>query len=279
MTVRFDWYAATIADDPARVLEVLSAGLGAEVRDGTPRHGYEKGYDLRANGSTVARVLSGGKNGNPHAWASSDDTDAFVQVVRATWPVQHRVTRLDASEDFDGSGTWDRLYAALIELADERHLKVDQAGDWHRLEDGRTFYLGGRKSAVFCRLYEKGKQLRGLGGPGAEAISPDLVRLELEARPEGGSRYWAAGCEPVESFGLAAWSKELALRVLGLEVERVHIKERRESDDARALRYLVLQYGEHLDRLAAHLGGWANAGLHLRDMRMRDKRDRGDLVA
>lgn len=278
MTVRFDWYAATIADDPGHVLALLSEGLGAEVTNGTARHGYEYGYDLRAGGSVVARVLAGGKNGFPHAWASSDDTDRFVQVVRGAWPEAHRVTRFDASEDFDGPGTWDRLYGVALNLADDRRLKIDQAGDWHRLEDGRTFYIGGRKSATFARLYEKGKQMRGLGGPGAEAISPDLVRLELEARPDGRARYWAAQCDPVEAYGLSSWSQELARLVYGVDVDRVHIRERRESDDARALRWMVLQYGEHLDRLAAELGGWANAGLHLRDMRARDLRDSGQVA-
>lgn len=279
MSVRFDWYSATIADDPAQVLEVLAAGLGAEVRDGIARNGYERGYELRAGGSKVATVLAGGRNGFPHAYASSDDTDRFVEVVRGAWPDSHRVTRFDASEDFDGAGTWDRLYAVMLALADERRLKIDQQGDWHRLEDGRTFYLGSRKSAMFARLYEKGKQLRGLGGPGAQDISTDLVRLEIEAKPEGESRYWAARCEPVEAYGLASWSQELAKTVLGVEVERVHIRERRESDDARALRWMVLQYGDHLDRLAAELGGWANAGIRLRDMRMRDQQDRGRYVA
>lgn len=269
---RFDWYAATIRESPDQVLVGLSAGLGASVHEGRALHGYEHGYDLRRDGSTVARVLTGGRNGAPHAWASGDDTDRFVDVVRSTWPSLHRVTRMDAAWDLDAEGAWDTLYGVALGLAEERGLKIDQAGDWlHTGPDGagRTFYLGGRKSAVFARLYEKGKQLRGYALDGGSGISPDLVRLEVQVRPESVARDRAAYGTADEAFGYADWSRELARRVLSVDVERVHIKERRESDDERALEWLVRQYGEHLDRLAEKAGGWAGAGVELG--RIRDR--------
>ena len=170
---------------------------------------------------------------------------------------------MDAAEDFDGEGTWERLYGVCLALADERGLKIDQAGDWHRGIAGRTFYVGGRKSAVFARLYEKGKQLRGLALDGGADISADLVRLEVQVRPDGPARMVAAAGAPEEAFGYADWSRELLGRVLGLDVDRVHIRERRESDDARAIEWLVRQYGEHLERLAERRGGWAAAGEEL----------------
>ena len=262
--VRFDWYAATVRDDPDSVLSGLSLDLGAEVVAGRALHGYETGWDLKAGGSVVARMLCGGRNGAPHVWASGDDTGPLVAAVRARWPRLHRVSRMDAAQDFDGQGTWERLYRACLALADERGLKIDQAGDWHRGLAGRTFYVGGRRSAVFVRLYEKGKQLRGLALDGGLDISADLVRLEVQVRPEGAARDRAALGEPEEAFGYADWSRELARQVLGLDVERVHIRERRESDDDRALAWLVRQYGEHLERLAEQRGGWAAAGEELR---------------
>ena len=262
--MRYDYYAATVRDDPDSLLAGLGHDLGAQVIEGTPRHGYERGYDLKADGSVVARVLAGGRNGAPHVWASGDDTGALVAAVRGRWPNLHRVSRMDAAEDFDGPGTWDRLYAACLSLADERHLKIDQAGDWHRGEAGRTFYVGGRKSAVFARLYEKGKQLRGLALDGGPDISPELVRLEVQVRPEGQARARAAYGPPEEAYGYADWTRELARRVFALDVDRVHIKERRESDEERALEWLVRQYGEHLERLADRAGGWAAVGDELR---------------
>jgi hypothetical protein len=269
--VRFDWYAATVRDDPSVVVGTLSDSLGAEVVPGRALHGYERGFDLKSGGSVVARVLAGGRNGWPHVWASGDDTDRLVPVVRKHWPTLHRVSRMDAAEDFDGPGSWDQLYGVCLGLADERRLKIDQAGDWHRMEEGRTFYVGGRKSAVFARLYEKGKQLKGRALDGGPEISADLVRLEVQVRPEGHARDRAAAGAPREAFGYADWTQELARRVLGVEVERVHIKERRESDDERSIEWLVRQYGEHLQRLALELGSWEAVGPHLDYVRRRQE--------
>lgn len=272
--MRFDWYAATVQDFTPRVLERVAEGLGAEVRDGRALYGYERGYEFHANGSVVARALAGGHNGYPHVWASGDETDAFVPLIRREWPDQHRVTRMDAAQDFDEPGAWDRLYALALQVADERRLKIDQAGDWHRLEDGRTFYIGGRKSAVMARLYEKGKQLRGLALDGGADISLDLVRLELQVRPAGRARELAALGRPEDAYGYADWARVLHERLFGTDVERVHIKERRESDDERAIAWLVRQYGDHLGRLAEGLGSWEAVGAHLGRLVERQERAR-----
>ena len=274
--MRFAWYAATVREDPSAVVATLAERLDAEVLPGRALHGYERGFDLKSRGSVVARVLAGGRNGWPHVWASGDDTDALVPVVRQEWPTLHRVTRMDAAEDFDGPGTWDRLYPMCLQLADERKLKIDQAGDWHRREEGRTFYMGGRKSAVFARLYEKGKQLRGRALD-PRGISTDLVRLEVQVRPEGPARDRAAAGAPQDAYGYADWTQELARRVLGVEVDRVHIKERRESDDERALEWLVRQYGDHLQRLAEREGGWAGVGPRLELIKLRQDRRREEV--
>lgn len=274
--MRFDWYAATVRDDPHQVLGALADSLRADVVQGRGMHGYSTGYELRRDGSTVARMLAGGGNGNPHVWASGDDTDALVPIVRALWPTTHRVSRMDASQDFDGRGTWNRLYATTLAVADERRLAINQAGDWHRGEAGRTFYVGGTKSAVRARLYEKGKQLRAEALDGGADISPDLCRLEVQVRPEGHARTVAASTTPEGAYGFANWTQELARRVHGVDVERVHIKERRESDDERALEYLVRQYGGHIDRLALRLGGgWDDAGMHLWQLHKRNEARKG----
>lgn len=257
--MRFDWYQATVRDDERTVLDVLSAGLGGEVKRAKGMHGYERGYVIEAGGSSVARVLAGGRNGWPNVAASGDDTDAFVPIVRGAWPGEHRVTRMDASEDFDGPGTWARLYGEAIALADDRKLRIDQAGDWHRREFGRTLYLGSRKSAVLARLYEKGKQLKELAIDGGADISADLCRLELQVRPEKLARERAAVAAPEEAWGYADWSKELARRVFALDVERVHIRERREPDLERALHYMVKQYGSKMEQLMKREGTWERA--------------------
>lgn len=266
--MRFDWYAATISADSGDVVRALVAGLGAEPVEARPLNGYQNAVKLVRDGSTVCRVLWGGNGGAPHAFATSDDAPAFAALVRSLWPDRHYVTRADVAADFDdGDTTWERLYASVLAVAQDRGLKKSQAGDWIDPDDGRTFYVGARKSAVFARLYEKGKQLRALATDGGADISLNLVRLELVARPDGEARRAAARMEPEEFYGFADWSKQLALDVFALDVDRVHIKERRESDDDRALFYAVKQYHDHFERLAERLGGWERVGPWIRAKR------------
>lgn len=269
---RFDWYAATVREDPAVLLRSFADELGGDIVAGTPHNGYATASHIKVKDSNVITVYSGGRNGNPHAFASSDDTDRFVELIRSLddygnprFP--HHVTRMDTALDFDAPGAWDDLYAICERLAlnvdpdpddcrrNPREVSVSQAGDWIRPVAGRTFYLGARSSAVTVALYEKGKQLRGLAIDGGADISENLVRLEVRVRPEGASRHRAAVCEPLAAFGYADWSKELLRRVQGAGVERVHIRERRESDLERALYWNVRQYGNHLLALLDELGG------------------------
>jgi hypothetical protein len=188
-------------------------------------------------------------------YASSEAAAPLARALRATFP-DHEVTRCDAAQDFDGPGTWDRLSGLLLGMADERGLSIDQNGDWYRGRDGRTLYVGSRRSAVFLRLYEKGKQLRAIGAPGAESVSPDLVRVELQSRPEGGSRGFAAACGPMETFGFAVWAQEAARLVFGADVARVSLKPVRDSDDERAFRAMAEQYSGVLGRLADDRGSF-----------------------
>jgi len=263
--MRFDWYAATIDAHPMTVVGTLRREFGAEVRPTHGLHGYTHGFDLVGPHGTMAKVLAGGANGNPHAWASGEDTDRFVQLVRAEWPLEHTVSRMDAAEDFQGPGSWDRLNAECLEVADRLRLRVSQAGDYHRLEDGRTLYVGSRKAAVFVRLYEKGKQLRAKVTQGAELIPADWCRLEAQVRPQKDARKAAAFATPEQAWGFAGWTHDLAARCMALDVPRVQMNVWRESDDDRAFAFMVRQYGHMLERLRRDLGSWDCVGLQIGD--------------
>lgn len=263
---RFDWYAATLEISPHQLLDGLRGGLGAEVREmKRGMHGYRQGFELLRDGCVVARALAGGTNVHPHAFASGEDAVEFARIVRANWP-DHRVTRMDTAVDFDGAGDWERVTALALELADELGLKVGHAGDWHRGEDGRTLYIGSRKSAVFLRIYEKGKQL-------PESGRPNWVRCEVVVRPEGDSRLAAAASTATAAWGYAAWTQEFARRLLGVDVERVAISLRRPADDEKAMETVMEQYWRVFERQAGVHGGWEGLGRELgrlhREMRMR----------
>ena len=267
---RFDWYAATVQGDPFTTLSDLAGYLGCEVKpQGRGYVGYNEAFDLVDSKGVRARAACGGVNPGLHAWASGEDTDRFVETVRAGWP-EHRVARADSAFDFDTPGAWSALFDVCKAFAFDRRLKVDQQGDWLRGDDGRTFYVGSRKSASFVRLYEKGKQVAGeLVSESEKAkVSRDWVRLELQLRPQRTAKSVVAGLAPAEVWAVSTWTRDLVRDALALDLEPVTASAYRESDDDRALHYLVKQYGGLLSRIAAAQddrwgGQWAGLGVLL----------------
>jgi hypothetical protein len=283
LPARFDWYATTITERPQRLIQVLCARLHGVAVECKPQNGYGEAVQILSGKRVLATVYHGGKFAWPHAFASSDETDAFVAVVRDVWPDDHSVTRMDCALDYDdGPGTFDSLLKLCTDLADGKRvdgdnrkragkIRVRNVGDWTFKRDGRTLYLGSTKSAVMIRLYEKGIQLRQqaeLYGVPRDDISLDLVRLEVQVRPDKGAKRIAARAEPRGAFGYSEWTRELLRRLDGVDVERVHIRERRLSDHERAFRWMVKQYRQHIIEEALDAGGWDELGkrLHARIM-------------
>jgi hypothetical protein len=270
-TAFFDWYAATVRVHSALVLQQLSETLGVELRElSKGLNGYTNQVELRRDGEVIGKVLYGGNGGSPHVFASGSNADELAQVLRRLWPDHHAVSRCDVAIDFDGSGTWDRLEAFARTFAQEQGIKTSVYGDWITpgSPDGRTLYLGSRKSAVFLRIYEKGKQLRGLAlesGRDPEGFSEDLVRVEIQVRPEKDSRHIAAQMDPVAAYGFSRWSQTFASDLFGLDLERVSIKHVRDSDDDRALAFMRRQYGAVLERVVLEQfgGSWEAFGASL----------------
>lgn len=260
--MRFDWYSGTFSEDETVLVDTLAGNLGAEATVGKALHGYDRGYALKNDKGTVARVLAGGRNGRPNAWASGQNTDAFVEVARGLWPNAHYVTRFDAAEDWVGEDAFERLDAMVVGIADARRLKVNQAGDWHRKEDGRTRYIGSMKSPVFLRLYEKGLQERSAAPDDEqrEKIPADWARLELVVRPGREARHQAAQAAPEDAWGYSSWAQEVAQMAMQLDVPRVPITVWRQTDDDRAMSFLIKQYGDTMGRKAEQLGGFAALG-------------------
>lgn len=268
---RFDWYAATVRVNSALVLKQLAESLRVELRElSKGLNGYTNQVELRRDGEVIGKVLYGGNGGSPHVFASGSNADELAHVLRELWPDHHGVSRCDVAIDFDGPGTWDRLEAFARNFAAEQGVKTSVYGDWITpgSPDGRTLYLGSRKSAVFLRIYEKGKQLRGLAigsGQDPKGFSEDLVRVEIQVRPEKDSRQIAAQMDPVAAYGFSRWSQTFASDLFGLDLERVSIKHVRDSDDDRALAFMRRQYGAVLERVVLEQfdGSWEAFGASL----------------
>lgn len=265
-SLHFDWYQSTVRDDffaisPHLLPDVLGDALGAASRsDEQGMHGYQVQSVLRSSeGSVVARVLYGGKNMWPNAWASGDRSPAFAEVMRSRFAGRHAVTRADVAYDVQSADSFDRLQEVCLGVADDRGLKVSQAGDWHRGVDGRSLYVGSRKSPQFTVLYEKGKEQRSKAPTpeAAAAIPIDWARLELRVMPQKlPRRVLAASATPSELYGFSLWTKELARQVLSLDVPRVERLSWERPQDEVTVDWLVEQYTPLLERQMQVLGSW-----------------------
>jgi DNA relaxase NicK len=261
--MRYDWYQATIPDHPIAIVDVLRSALDkdCEVIEGRGRHNYHQSFTLKAaDGDRLATVLCGGPNGDPNVTTSGERTPEAVGVIRECWP-QHRVTRFDAAEDFAEAGAFDRLEAVCREVAKQQKVKGRSIVPDDRA-DGRTYYLGAPSSDTRVRLYDKTAETRRRLPPERhEEIPDDWARLEVQVRPRKEWKLFAAQATPDQAWGFSGWTHELARRAFALDMERITMQAGRESDDARAFRFLVRQYGPMLARLMRDLGSWECLGL------------------
>lgn len=287
--MRFDWYQTTIDDKPESVIGLLSK-LGHELR---PADSLAKKYHFRQGWQVenyqhgvVATIFAGGNGNKPHAFASSNATDAFVDLVRNEWPERHLVSRLDAAQDFIQAHAFDKLRPVTRRIAKRYRLKYPSYSDELNPCAGRTQYIGSPSSDYRGRLYEKGWEEVGkiiertkakgtsespeefsgiLNTLTGEIVKPqDWTRLELQVRPrqEEGRRF-AATATPEQAWALSPWAADLAKEAMALELERIVIRTRKVSSDEKALRWMCQHYGAMLGRLHDDLGDWPCVGLEI----------------
>lgn len=257
--MEFDWYSATLSNsDPSEVLASVVEGLDlVDVIPSRPLNGYQRAAKVQRGSEVLSVVQWGGNAGSVHAYASSAAAPRLAEVMRGKYP-EHRVTRADVREDYNGQGAWGDLYPVVLEIAKEAKVQTRYIGPppGEESEDlGKTLYVGSRKSPVQLRLYEKGKQLKEYG-------KPNWVRLELMVLPakvEARERFSRA--VPSEFFGASRWSKLLFERVSGCEIARMCAGTVYKKEDLeRSMYWLTSQYGAVLSQMADKLGGWAALG-------------------
>jgi hypothetical protein len=256
--LHFDHYAGTIEAPPLSIVDAFREAfdLTPERRDGL--RGYRQRYDLLSDeGRTVAQVLSGGCHPWPHLVSGGDTTDEVVELVRRSWPASHTVARLDSAADFDGPGTWDVLSEVFLSVVDARRIKVYHNGDFHRAEEGRTLYGGGRKSAARVRLYERGKKLL---GEGDKTASPDHCRVELQLRPSGEGRKVARAVTPSEAWGFSPWTAELYREYTGRVAPRIETNHRKALSLDQSIDVMTDQWFAKIIELVEREGSGCAAG-------------------
>jgi hypothetical protein len=199
-------------------------------------------------GALLLNVKWGGANPHPHVECKGR-ASPFVAAHLRQW-FDHRPTRIDHAVDMRGEGQFDTIADLTRAMAKRFGLRWAPAGDWATADAGRTIYLGSRKSQIMVRIYEKGLEYCArLGLPVTDELR-HWVRYEIEFKPQNKrSKAIAAKIEGRQIWGSSEWTRHLAEGVLNMAVEPISIRERRESNRERALRFMASQYGAHLGAL------------------------------
>lgn len=269
--IRFDAYTATTeALTPSDVLPWFLGSAGDTVHQGKGFHTFAERVCVRdESGYEVAAVAFGGRQGQRiMIEVKGERTARVVELLRGAAP--HRCTRVDACADFDAPRAFEKLLRHVRAVKKGHRLWGDRRGDWEdHPEKGRTQYLGATSSPVRLRLYEKGLQPEYL-----HLGKPNWARMELQVRPVKDAREVFSGLSAGEVWGASRWSRDLAALALSEHVDphpagTVY----RLTDRDNKLRWMLRQYGVPLMSLADDCGGWAEAGLTLREMLGEVQRD------
>jgi DNA relaxase NicK len=256
--VRFDGYTATTTEANHYQLADLF-GPGLQVREGHGFHQFGHRLSMRDDVGEVGSVQWGGGQGTrTMIEVKGERSPEVVERLRARFP--HRCTRMDACADFDAPGAFERVLAVCMRVKRAHRLKGERQGDWEDFpEQGRTQYLGARSSVTRLRLYEKGKQPEYL-----HLSRPDWVRAEVQVRPAKDAKSTYSQLSPVDAWGSAAWSRELAGEILA---DHVHPHPAgytwRKTDLERRLDWVCRQAGPTLVELRDLVGNWECVGLTL----------------
>lgn len=261
----FDWYQATIEEDPDTVTAHLQTILrcGAKLEPASLRYGWSHQAELRRDDRRVALVLGGGQPG-AHVIASGGGSQAVAEVIRQLWPAHH-VSRADVAFDFlGGPPAWDLAASYLRQLVFRKGLKQRMEHDPDRAELGRTLYVGSTTSETRSRLYEKGlKDYRDT------PVLCQLNRWEVQVRPQHKDRKSiAARLEPRSLACFSTWSSTVVAELFGDEVVTLPPRAERRGDDERALITMFNQYKNVLGRAAERMPDATLADFldHLREL-------------
>lgn len=261
--MRFDAYNSTTGVSPEKVLSAMLENIPYEGVNPTREKG-QLGYefaDIITDGMNqkIVTVLHGGNGGKTHVRAQGVYSPDVATIMRGIFP-DHLPSRVDVAVDFDGTDAFQKLYRICFRKGRERGLKLKKVSDpRHKGErdplSGTTLYVGSRQSVAMVRCYEKGKEMLSKNPDLEHQVSLDLSRLEIEVKPQNEpARRQAAKMAPEDFWGVSTWSRDILREAMGLDVERVNMNLRPESEDETALKHMIRQYRSALMRESARAG-------------------------
>lgn len=248
----FDYYQASVSASPDHVIPALLEQYPwAAVDHEKATNGYDRASVIHRGDTKLCRIQWGGNTGgNTQIRGTGENAPECAQAIRLLWP-EHRLQRADVAEDYSEEGVWETMSDYGLYLAEQFALKIDQRGDWNRndiMGKGRTLYLGSRQSLAFLRVYEKGKEKAVRSG--GQITDQHHVRAEAEIKPQNKVQGYAlASFEPRDYWRCSPWLNQYSTILFRKNMERIRLwTVTKQSDDDRALDYMLKQYGAVMGR-------------------------------
>jgi hypothetical protein len=255
--VKWDAYAGNIVGTrPVEVAEMLAFGVHGRSERGRPRGRYHDVFEVKDAGASVGWVAHDAQLDTAYFEVKGARTPDAVATIRRHWADAHRVSRMDACEDYSEPGAFESLVALL-----DRHKDPRVKSDEIRPRDGdrgRTIYYGSPTSRVYVRCYEAGKMKERL-----HFNRPDWARAEAQVRPgKSVEKAIAARCSPLEAWGFGAWTQRAAEELARVEVARIERLDEPPTFERTTL-YVARTFRRHFEAMLEDFGSWRCIGSEL----------------
>lgn len=241
--MRFDAYGATVPGVKMSYLAHLVAdNLNAIAANGPPMRRYGETVQIQVGERNLAWVGQDKSSGDCYIEGKGETTPDLVKVIREHYPV-HSAPRIDVCEDYNHPGAFGQLQAIVRGNKGER-VKGGYVALPDDEQDGKTWSAGVRGGVGYIRVYEAGKHPDRL-----HLAKPDWVRAELEARPHyARDKAAAATMQPLQVWGLTAWTQRVGQALTQSEIERF-MPEVREYSHGKTVTYIAMTYRRCLEEM------------------------------
>lgn len=164
--------------------------------------------------------------------------DAFLSLG-VDWSLSRADVALDMIMDYEKGHEICKAYAK------KKNIRTSLVGDWEGLEKGRTYYIGASRSGSenYIRFYEKGIEM---SEKGFDGYPPDLVRLELEFKPEKHKREKITNLQADYILSFAISPLELFSTFADLGIVGVRVNGKKEKSYKESIQHMLNQYSNQI---------------------------------
>lgn len=242
--MRFDAYAATIRKaEFGYVAQTIATSVGGIVAKGKPMRRYASVLNIDSGPRMAAWVGFDEVTGAVFVEGKGETSPQLASAIRVHFP-DHSVARADVCEDYDEEGAFERIQA-IVRANKGPRVKGGYVALPDDVNDGRTWAAGVRGGIAYVRNYEAGKHPDRL-----HLNRPNWARAEGEFRPHyARDKVAAARMNPVQFWGLTAWSHRVGEALAQVPITRFEPEIRKYSHD-KTTRYIAKTFRRHLEEMA-----------------------------